>query len=752
MKINHSILILFGLVFLGAIAQPENSAATPPTQGVAGQSLDPSTGGRHLPRDHFHSVQKTTQAPFSPPANSATPDVKTIGTNLKAFGVPFNINANDESFIEVQLYLSRDRGSTWDFYARQNTDRNDFPFRADGDGEYWFALKTLNRDRRLIPDGDPQAELKIVVDTVKPELDFRVETDAAGRVACRWNATDKNLEPQSLRMMYQPIDSSGAVGQWQPVPVNLNGKSRAGVYADQVAWWPETSERQLNVAIEIRDLGGNVAQENRQVMIPPTAWRHRPESMAQITDTNRAPAEVPSQLAGKQPADLPGPPLPEAAKTPAQTAGHPTHPTNSNHPDNVVCEDGVCRIVPAKLIGSEVEQVAPPVPEGYVPPEPRSAEPSQPGTARNSGSIVWRSEPQKRLSQNRSTVGTTVGFSPGPDPAMAPAINPRQSIANSVTDIPSNPAFRTESGDQVINESSTMGATNQYRGLHSQGDRAIASPTLLPGQTNQQHNLVANQHPYPNTGHAGFEAIASSDRSGSHSNFINASHPEQTTRQPETRGPTTHRDSSAAERVIGTRRFRLDYGIDAIDPSGVARVDLWMTPDGRSWHAWGSDPDNQSPFPVEVERDGRYGFRIVVHSKDGLTGQGPAAGDPADLWVLVDSQSPLVHITSVPYGRGNEAGRLVINYSASDDQIALRPITLAYSASPQGPWKLIGEGIRNEGRHLWKPTTDVPDQIYLRIEALDKAGNVGVHVLSQVIDVSGLVPQGTIRGVSPVGR
>ena len=35
--------------------------------------------------------------------------------------------------------------------------------------------------------------------------------------------------------------------------------------------------------------------------------------------------------------------------------------------------------------------------------------------------------------------------------------------------------------------------------------------------------------------------------------------------------------------------------------------------------------------------------------------------------------------------------------------------------------------------------------------ATDLAGNVGVHQLSQSIDISGLVPCGTIRGVVPVG-
>ena len=70
------------------------------------------------------------------------------------------------------------------------------------------------------------------------------------------------------------------------------------------------------------------------------------------------------------------------------------------------------------------------------------------------------------------------------------------------------------------------------------------------------------------------------------------------------------------------------------------------------------------------------------------------------MWILIDTQSPLVRIKSVPYGRGKEAGRLVINYSVSDKFLTLRPIVLAYSSNPQGPWDVIGDGLRNEGRYL----------------------------------------------------
>jgi len=114
--------------------------------------------------------------------------VKVLSTNLLGFGIPFKVSDDGGRFIEVQLYLSKDQGKTWTFESRQPPSKAEFAFSADGDGEYWFAIKTLDRNRRLLPDGDAQPELKIIVDTEKPKLDFQVQADAAGRVVCRWQS------------------------------------------------------------------------------------------------------------------------------------------------------------------------------------------------------------------------------------------------------------------------------------------------------------------------------------------------------------------------------------------------------------------------------------------------------------------------------------------------------------------------------------------------------------------------------------
>jgi len=92
----------------------------------------------------------------------------------------------------------------------------------------------------------------------------------------------------------------------------------------------------------------------------------------------------------------------------------------------------------------------------------------------------------------------------------------------------------------------------------------------------------------------------------------------------------------------------------------------------------------------------------------------------------------------------------VIEYSANDDYFPDRPITLSYSQTPTGPWTTIASGVRNNGRFLWPADPSLPNAIYLRIEAHDAAGNVGVDQLDLPIEVVGLAPRGRIQGFRPL--
>jgi len=162
------------------------------------------------------------------------------------------------------------------------------------------------------------------------------------------------------------------------------------------------------------------------------------------------------------------------------------------------------------------------------------------------------------------------------------------------------------------------------------------------------------------------------------------------------------------------------------------------------------DEDLRSPVNAVVEREGIYGFRILVIGNDGLRARQPKNGDPADMWVNVDTTMPSVQIKAVPYGRGKDSGNLLVQWTASDANLRMRPIKLSWSTSAQGPWTTIEDGIRNSGQYAWKPAATVPDQVYLKLDVKDVAGNTATHQLNRPIDVSGLLPRGHIRGITPI--
>ena len=199
------------------------------------------------------------------------------------------------------------------------------------------------------------------------------------------------------------------------------------------------------------------------------------------------------------------------------------------------------------------------------------------------------------------------------------------------------------------------------------------------------------------------------------------------------------------------RHFNLQYDINGIGPSGIANVELWATRDGgRLWQRWGVDEDRRSPIPVELEEEGIYGFRIVVQSGNGLVGDLPRSGDPAEVWVGLDQTPPEATITSAHYGRGQEVGTLSIFWEAADSALHSRPVTLLFSDNPKGPWTTLAAGLPNNGQYDWRVDGRVPAQIYLRLEVRDEAGNVAVHQIDRPIANDGLIPRGRIRGIEPV--
>jgi hypothetical protein len=502
-------------------------------------------------------TQAAADTQSGPPANASGLPAP-ISTRQTLFSIPFSVDQPSESArqpVEVQMLVSHDNGAHWQLYARVQPTQKQIPFRTATDGEYWFAIRTVDRAGKFHPETISAPGLRVIVDTAPPHMQLTAQSGQAGQINVKWQIGEQNPRPDSLSLQYRSLPN----GAWQTVAVDeKNSRVSDGAQNGEVSWWPQPGSREIQIRAEVADAAGNKSVSHAQVKIDKDAT------------TNPSPA-----VAGKGKVDpapkLPAAPVPTAEKTDRLA-------NRSNNID---------------------------VPSG----------------------------------------GVSLGLNP--------PIGNRYQAAG---DTPTDPQLR-----------------------------------LLP----------AGERP----------------------------------------------------RMINTRLFELDYDLESVGPSGVSRVELWGTRDGgRTWRMFAVDDDNRSPISVSVDEEGIYGFRIVATSGAGLSQEPPKSGDLPSIWVGVDLTKPIAHIISADLGKGKDDGQLLIAWEASDKMLADRPVTLAFSQNPNGPWTTIATGLENSGRYTWTIDSRVPPLIYLRLEVRDEAGNLSIDDRKPAIALDQVRPTAKIREVRPVAK
>ncbi|MCS6853023.1 MAG: hypothetical protein NZ700_17845 [Gemmataceae bacterium] len=213
--------------------------------------------------------------------------------------------------------------------------------------------------------------------------------------------------------------------------------------------------------------------------------------------------------------------------------------------------------------------------------------------------------------------------------------------------------------------------------------------------------------------------------------------------------------SPAAVRMVNSKHINLEYDVQDVGPSGLSAIELWYTQDARSWQKYGElkDPPKSGAYRFEVNDEGVYGFTLVVRSGVGIGDRPPQVGDMPQVWVEVDLTKPVVQVLNVDVGRGPEAGNLTVSWRASDKNLGRQPITLSYAEDPAGPWTPIAANVENTGSYVWRmPAQGVPYRFLLRVEATDRAGNVGQAEWPRPVIVDLAVPKPLIKNVTPAAK
>lgn len=223
--------------------------------------------------------------------------------------------------------------------------------------------------------------------------------------------------------------------------------------------------------------------------------------------------------------------------------------------------------------------------------------------------------------------------------------------------------------------------------------------------------------------------------------------------------------------VINLLRFDLNYHVEQRGPSGISRVDLWVTrDDGRSWVWWSQHDGRESALRVNLEHrsntmpEGLYGFRLVPVSGAGLSEATPVAGDAPDMRVMVDITPPAVKIFP-PTADPAVPDAVVLQWEATDKNFGDDPITLEWAEHPAGPWRPVLSGgpeltpvaggtvtarrMMNTGKYAWRVPPGLPPKVFLKVTATDAAGNSTPQVTREPILIDLTKPRAKISGIGP---
>tara|TARA_R110002049_G_scaffold2750_9_gene22382 strand:+ start:53338 stop:55668 length:2331 start_codon:yes stop_codon:yes gene_type:complete len=713
-------------------------------------------------------VRVTDDLPFAPSPSAAAPTKSLAADEMpslfkglskdtviwptRTFAIPFHVESVDGQAVQVQLLVSRGPGNQWRLVDQKPSTENEFPFQATDDGLYWFATRTL--DQSQLDQSQPAlvepvaAQLKIFVDSTNPQVDLVADADASGRVTAQVRLDD-TTPLRSVQLHYV----TDTIRQWQPIDVSALGASGNVVFQPRESW------QQLSLQAVVVDSAGHQEIVSKWLQRPRVAAAPRttdsPASLASQTAQYRTQSEYADSTSLQvRPAatalpssdtEAVGAVTPNTADAAIdtklnveETEAEPSERIAANPYRSSALMNGYRGVTAADHpVATNPVQLNPyGLAAGRVPPSlapslaPSPARPMPPATSPPQ-SVA---SPQSVTSPQHS-VGGTVPWMTGSLPAPASPDQVTQGFAGPITKPATTAPPRSDTSLGSVKPESANGTAPAARPRTiADAMRPISeNPILVKTQADTIETI-----PTPETAQRDPDAGSANRSDASKYDARKLSAPQFDPGMWDGRVVTRFSDSN---------RFSLDYELEAVGANGAKAIELWATTDGgKSWDRWGSDPDLASPFDIETKEEGVFGFRIVVVGQNGLTTPRPMSGETPDIVIVVDRKKPDVRITGASYGEGDRVGALVIRYACTDLHLMPRPIALSFSDTPDGPWTTIAAGLQNHGDYVWPADPQLPRKLYLRIDATDRAGNVGSYVLDRAIDAQGLAPRARIRG------
>ena len=258
---------------------------------------------------------------------------------------------------KVELLISRTGQNDWTTLEEAKPNVQGFSYQAPGDGEYWFALRHLDRRGQPWPSGEVSPKMRMVIDTQQPQLALEALLDTNGEAVIRYEAQDINLLIDTLLL---EIRTNG--NTWTAIHLGEPDLAQEKRLVGRARWQPPRGAETVEVRAVIADRAGHRAKATTSLKMPEV----RPQVFGPALGSPDARGEEPTSNKLGGPSTVKNPFIPTTSKQPAQLPSHDWPATNqlpavgqtarsihSPPPANpyTVASQTHTRRTPAKLIG-----------------------------------------------------------------------------------------------------------------------------------------------------------------------------------------------------------------------------------------------------------------------------------------------------------------------------------------------------------------------------------------------------------------
>jgi hypothetical protein len=223
--------------------------------------------------------------------------------------------------------------------------------------------------------------------------------------------------------------------------------------------------------------------------------------------------------------------------------------------------------------------------------------------------------------------------------------------------------------------------------------------------------------------------------------------------------PSVGRGRMPPLQLVNDSEIVVEYEVSKIGPSGLSSVEVWLTRDGGAhWSPFAKDDEADRTVSgktykrtLKLPGDGVYGLTLVVKSKAGMGRTAPRPGDLPEMLIEVDTLPPdgkLLDLVPDPQQRDT----IILNWTASDRNLASKPITLEWSEQATGPWQMIAQDVEHTCKYVWHLPPAIPSYVYLKMTVRDSAGNQASAITRrpQLVDVT--EPESRLIRVTPANK